>query len=80
LELAGLIAANSGSEPLVRLWQVRNALLQGCQPQAETFVTIAGAQSADLALLANDLRRVDKPVTKGAQFSGVIAEAGNLKK
>ena len=78
-ELSGLHAANSGNEPLVRLRQVRHALFQNCQPQAENFLAIEGEQSADVALLANDLRSVRNAVTKADKFTGEVSEVGNLR-
>jgi hypothetical protein len=78
LELTDLNAVNSGNEPLVRLRQVRNALVQNCQPQAENFVAVEGEQSADVALLSNDLRRVRNAVVKAGNFTGEVMEAGNL--
>jgi hypothetical protein len=61
------------------LRQVRNVLVQNCQPQAETFVAIEGDQSADVALMSNDLRRVRTPFSKAEQFAGEVMETGNLK-
>lgn len=78
LELTGLNASNSGSEPLVRLTQVKQALLQACRPQCENFVSVEGQSSTGLALLANDLRGVRVAVTKTGGFSGEVAETGNL--
>ena len=79
LEVTGLRAAVFGNGPLVRLRQVRNALLQGCRPEGKTFVAIAGSESGDLALLANDLRRVQLAIVKADDFIGEIVEAGNSK-
>ena len=80
LDLSGLKAANSGSEPLIRLTQVRRALLQGCQPagDVEAFVSVEGDRSTDVALLGNDLRRVRKQVVAKDGFNGDVASSGNL--
>ena len=78
LEVTGLRAPVAGAEPLVRLRQVRGALLQGCRPigDVDTFVRAEGG--ADVALLGNDLRRTRQASTTTEGFVGAVAEEGNL--
>lgn len=80
LELTGFKALISGSEPLIRLRQMRGALLQGCRPtgSVETFVRTEGERSANIALLGNDLRCARLPIAKADGFVGGITEASNL--
>jgi hypothetical protein len=80
LELTGFKAPGNGDEPLIRLRNTRGAVIQNCRTlgSVESFLRVEGATSADIALLANDLRRVRNVALKADGFIGNIAQAGNL--
>jgi hypothetical protein len=80
LELSGFKARGFGSEPLIRLRQTRGALIRHCLPagKVETFASIEGKDSADVALLANDLRRARQAAVKGEGVTAGIVLEGNL--
>jgi hypothetical protein len=62
LTLEGLDAAwAKGGAAMVRLTNVRDAMIRGCQPAAETFLDVAGNSSRGIVLLENDLSRVKSP-------------------
>jgi hypothetical protein len=79
-ELTGFKAPVTGDEPLVRLRNTRGAVIQNCRTlgSVESFLRVEGAASADIALLANDLRKVRNIALKSDGFIGGIAETGNL--
>lgn len=76
LEVAEFHVVNTGGEPLIRLRQVRGALLQGCRPlgNVETFVSVEGCQSAGIALMNNDLRKARTAFTVADGINGEITE------
>lgn len=80
LDLTRLHARVLGSEPLIRLHHVRDALVRDCRPtsETETFVLVEGEGSANVALSSNDLRRVRHPTITAGGFAGVIPEVNNL--
>jgi hypothetical protein len=47
---------------IIRLTDVKGALISGCRPQAatDTFLKLQGPKSKDVVLVANDLSRVSK--------------------
>jgi len=79
LELTGFRAAGSGDHPLIRLRNTQGALLQGCRAldPCNIFLQVDG-NSSDIALLANDLRKVKTITQSGDGFTGKIAQSGNL--
>lgn len=80
LNLVGFKAPMFGAEPLMRLIGTRGAVIQNSGPlgSVNNFVRVEGAQSADVALMGNDLRRVQHATIKASGFAGDIAMAGNL--
>jgi hypothetical protein len=80
LDVNGLEARLHGSEPLMRLRQTRGALIRHSRPLGaiETFASIEGAQSADIALQANDLRRVRRATVKDEGVAAEVVMEGNL--
>jgi hypothetical protein len=80
LELTSFHAPVTGDEPLIRLRNTRGAVIQNCRTlgSVQSFLRVEGAASADIALLANDLRKVRNIALKADGFAGEIAEAGNL--
>jgi polygalacturonase len=80
LELTGSQAPMSGSEPLIRLHDTRRALIQNSRPlnDVEIFLQVGGAASADIGLMANDLRRARNAIARTGGFSGNITQAGNM--
>jgi hypothetical protein len=81
LYVTGLRAAGPASGPLVRLRRARGATLRDCRPAggAEAFVRLEGADTSDVALVGNDLRRAGAGVVRADGFAGPVAEAGNLR-
>ncbi len=82
LELTGFKAAAPSSGALIRLRQTRGALIQGSGAlgEAELFASIEGAQSSDIALLANDLRRAKRGVDLAADApADGVQKTGNLE-
>ena len=66
----GLDAACSpDGTPVLRLAQVRGALIRGCAPAdpIETFLQLEGAQSRDVFLTGNDLRRAKQAVRRSPE-------------
>lgn len=81
LELTGFKGEGRGAEPLIRLINTRDALLQHCAAlgEVELFARVEGAASEDIALLANDFRRVRTlVVTRDGAPAGAVRELGNL--
>lgn len=81
LELTGFKAATTSTGPLLRLIDTRHALLQQCAPlnTTDTFAQIEGAASADIALLANDLRRSASAFILSTDAKpAAVRETGNL--
>jgi polygalacturonase len=77
LDLFGLRASVlPAADTVVRLKNVRGALIHGCRPHGEinTFVGVEGSQSSDIALINNDLRRAHSPVTSGDEVPPDAAE------
>jgi len=64
IELSGFRAPVYGTEPLIRLARTRGALIRNCRPQGavETFARIEDGACENIALQANDLRRVGTAV------------------
>lgn len=77
LDLFGLRARQSpAAMALVRLQDVRGALIHGCRPLDPngTFLKLSGAASAGIMLTGNDLRRVRNSYLKDAGFpAGALA-------
>lgn len=68
LELNSFKAAATGAASLIRLISTRNALVQNSAPvgKVENFLSLEGAASSEIGLVANDLRSAAKPVQLGA--------------
>ena len=82
LELTGFKAAAPDTGSLLRLQQTRGALIQGSSVlgDAELFVSLEGAQTSEIALLSNDLRRAKRSVDRAADApTDVVLKAGNLE-
>jgi len=64
LEVIGLRASVTGTEPLVRLRQARDVLVQGCRATAPvaTLVAIEDLHKQEVAVMANDLRNVKEEI------------------
>jgi hypothetical protein len=81
LDLSRFKAAASTASHLLRLRHTRGATIQTSRPLGamETFLQLEGDRSADVALLANDLRLARQPftVSAGARAESVRL-AGNL--
>lgn len=81
LEVTGLTAPVTGDEPLIRLYQTRNALISGCRPigSLTAFVRLEGQENAEVGLIGNDFRRVKKvcEFIAGAE-PNCVDLAGNL--
>jgi polygalacturonase len=62
VKIDGLDASSSpGAAAMVRLTQVRGALIRGCKPErAGTFLKLEGNQSRRVVLMENDLGNVEK--------------------
>lgn len=80
LTLTGLEASNAGEAALVTLLSVTHALIQACRPRARLFVSVEGARSAEIALLSNDLRRVETAIAQSSEVPGPVAELNNLSR
>ena len=62
---------SANADALVRLVDVRGALLHGCRLATEsgTFLTVAGARSNRIALRGNDLRTAGQAVSASAEVA-----------
>jgi hypothetical protein len=82
LNVDGLEAAWSpGGASVVRLIQVRGAMVRGCRPAAAgaTFLRLDGAATRAISLLANDFRGIAKIFeTAPDAAKDALAEQGNL--
>jgi polygalacturonase len=78
--VSGLTCSHApDAAPLVRLVQAQSVMIRGCQPQAPVFLQIEGRNTADVALIGNDLRRVAKAVELGEEVLPTsFHTAGNL--
>jgi hypothetical protein len=64
LAIDGLDAGfSTGAAPVLGMMQTRDAIIRGCQPHAPgvTFLKLAGADSRNIVLIANDLTGVGQP-------------------
>jgi hypothetical protein len=71
-----------GALALLRLTKTREVLIRGCRPEADggVFLSLAGPETAGIALVGNDLRRVGKVAeySDGAA-SNSLRLAGNIE-
>jgi hypothetical protein len=77
----GRQAALDGSHPAISLSRVDGALLRNCRaaPGTGTFLGLAGAETREIALLQNDLRRARTPNTRGDEVAReALREEWNL--
>ncbi|MBK7930946.1 MAG: hypothetical protein IPJ98_26770 [Bryobacterales bacterium] len=81
LEINGLQAAASGSEPLLRLVETRGALIRASRPlnPVDSFLRVEGQASRDIALLGNDLRLARHAVLSPQGSASPVIEEGNLR-
>ena len=80
LDVIGFNAPVCGSEPLLQLKQTRGATIRDSSPRGtvETFVRIDGAQSDNIALISNDLRRAHSSAVEANGATTPITMVGNL--
>jgi polygalacturonase len=83
-DLSGLSCSCSpGAAPLIGLVQSRNVLIRGCRPNAAdgVFLRMAGKDTAGIALIGNDLTRVDRvgEFVEGTASSS-LRLSGNLQR
>ncbi len=72
-------APAAGVGPVLRLEDVRDGLVQGCIAASGTaaYLRVGGARSADIRLLANDLRKARKDVEVGPEVPpGTVEHKG----
>ena len=71
--------AKASTGPLIRLRDTRDALIQNSRPRGdvEAFLQIEGGPSANIALLANDLRRARKSAVT-LNGAAAVSETSNL--
>ena len=80
-DISGLTCSHApAAAALIGLLQTRNVLIRGCRPKAAdgVFLRLAGKDTADIALIGNDLSRVGsmQRVCRGSR-SGLLAIVGN---
>jgi len=65
------VAGASDADHLIRLRDTTDILVQGCAPTSpcSVFVRVEGAQSRDIALTGNDLRKAEKATDTAADVS-----------
>jgi polygalacturonase len=71
-----------GAVPIIRLHQVRDAIIRGCLPKKGTreFLRVTGAESADIRVMGNDFSKVEKPVSLDADAAqDAVSAIGNAK-
>jgi hypothetical protein len=70
VSIDGLDAGFSpGAAPMLKMVQVRGALIRGCQPRAEggTFLQVSGDATRNVALTGNDFESAGRPVDAGRE-------------
>ena len=80
--ISGLACSYSaGAAPLVRLTHGRGVLIRGCRPEAAggVFVRLEGRDTANVALVGNDLSRVGQASELAERAAAdSLRTAGNL--
>ena len=58
------LASPSGSEPSVRLMQVKMALIQGChnREKVQTWMEIKGRETEQISVIGNDLGKAERAI------------------
>jgi hypothetical protein len=81
--LSGLACSHAAAAPsVVRMNQVRNVLIRGCQPVIPdgVFLRLEGGETAGIALVGNDFSRVAKLAEFGEGVNpAVLRSAGNVE-
>lgn len=81
LEMVGLdVRPTAGAASILRLTQVRDALIRGCRPHgaADTFVELHGETTRDVLLMENDFSRMSKVAALSPEVpSGALEETAN---
>ncbi len=81
--LSGLSCSHAAAAPsVIRMTQVRNILVRGCQPVIPdgVFLRLEGGDTARIALIGNDLSRVGKIADFGEGVEpAVLRSAGNVE-
>lgn len=76
-------SAITGSEPVIKLIQTRDALVRGCSAPTATkvFLEVVGSQSGLIAMVGNDLGAADQAVQLGKEVGkNAVTLAGNITK
>jgi len=55
--------------PMIRLDQINDAIVRGCQPVGDAFVEITGEDTKNIMFVGNNFTKIKKPVKVGADIA-----------
>jgi len=54
--------------PMIRLDQIKDAIVRGCQPVGDTFVHVTGEETRNIMIVGNNLAKIKNPVKVGTDI------------